>query len=371
VPSFPIRIGFVLVVLAIIGALTLRRLIPGPPVIPPLPSTILTGSRHSAEIRGVCRDIYSAVCRAGRKSWDDPTGAVDPDAEGERQASLLYTEIVNSSPGWSEWRAQAELARRIYTPERVKRVLEAYRWVERAIESLIESQPRSVFTWREKAALRGRLRATRLELPPPASVYVDRPELFLRTDVIYERALDGRTRLRIGGAYLLATQSWFNLVFTLAHELAHAIDPCEIRAAGLAMPAYDRLSGCFLGQGLIEARSTRSVCGKYDQLAETFADWMAVQVTGEALTRFRDEFKESSVASAAANSVRDLCDEDEDYEPDSQFHPEPKIRIERIFGQNPRIRGLLGCPDLPASVEGYCGFETAPAAHTAPGPERQ
>jgi hypothetical protein len=103
--------------------------------------------------------------------------------------------------------------------------------------------------------------------------------------VYYERFADGRMRLRVGGAYLLSAKSWFNLVFTLAHELGHAIDPCELRVARLPLPAYDRLGACLLADGLVASRETRAECGQDDQLSEAFSDWLAVQVTADVLKR--------------------------------------------------------------------------------------
>ena len=150
-------------------------------------------------------------------------------------------------------------------------------------------------------------------------------------------------RLRVGGAYIFIAKSWFNLVFTLAHELAHSIDPCEMRSIRLSFPAYDRLTACFLQNGMIKTFKIRKECGQNDQLAETFADWIAVEVTAEALATFSTEFRGPQVINAARNSVRDLCDQDDDDELDMFLHPSPRIRIEKIFGSNSKIRNLLGC----------------------------
>jgi hypothetical protein len=60
---------------------------------------------------------------------------------------------------------------------------------------------------------------------------------------------------------------------------------------------------------------------------------------------------------AAANSVRDLCEQDGQLgASDQTFHPSPRVRIEKIFGDHPLIRTLIGCGISPRK-ETYCGFE--------------
>lgn len=332
--------------------------------VPPLPAAVAQAEPHAVPgIPGICTDIYTAIC-GKTVEVRDPTGSVKPDLDGEKQASQLMDHIIHSHTDWGSSEVDDELVRQIYTPRRLQRLQGAFQWAARAEENFIDRQPDSIFNAAEKRKLKMRLRATQLELPPPAAIYEDEPDLFTKTDVYYERTLDGRLRMRIGGAYLLTAKSWFNMLFTVAHELAHSIDPCEVRAAGLAFPAYDRLGACFLRDGLIAIRSTRLECGQNDQLSETFADWMAVQVTAEALESFSARFKGPALAAAAANSVRDLCEQEGDLETDSQYHPEPKIRIDRIFGQNPKIRAVLGCAPLPAHLPQYCGF----GAFTRPAP---
>lgn len=312
--------------------------------------------------QSLCDNIYEAVCKL-RGVTRDPTGSVRSDVEGELEVLRTYEEIVRSHPDWDSDQVDEELVQQVYTPKRLKRVESAYEWVQASIRKLIHSQPESVFTRKERQLLIQKLNHIRLELPPPAKIYGDEPELYTKNDVYYERLQSGVTRLRIGGAYLLTARSWFNLVFTLAHELAHAIDPCEIRSGGEQLPAYDRVKSCFLREGLIAARTTRMECGRHDQLSETFADWIASQVAADALAHWATEFHGPQLLGAIANSVRDLCEQDDDpNEPDHELHPPARLRIDRIFGQNPRIQALLGCTApantrVPAIAPGpYCEF---------------
>ncbi|MCM2323658.1 MAG: hypothetical protein NDJ90_10400 [Oligoflexia bacterium] len=321
----------------------------------------LPASPRSAQSKLIdsCHDIHKVVCqRKGRTR--DPTGIVYTDLEGELMALRAYEEIIRAHPDWTVEQIDEELTRTIYTPVVRRRAQAAFRWVQRSLEQIIERQPLRVFPREEKRWLQKRLRETQLELPPPASLYADEPSLFTKNDVYYERLRDGRKRLRVGGAYLLAAKSWFNLIFTMAHELAHAIDPCEVRSElqerPLEFAAYGRLSACFLRNELIDAESARRECGPNDQLAETFADWLAARVSAQALANFATEFHGPALTQAITNSVRDLCEQDDPQdELDTRFHPAPEARIDRIFGRNPRIRALLGCGP-PARLEEYCAF---------------
>jgi hypothetical protein len=333
---------------------------------PPAPAQASEIHAVAAAPHNPCHQMYRTICQK-RGETRDPTGAVRPDVDGELQALRTYEKIIHEHPDWSSEQVDGELVSTIYTTKRRDRLQSAYRWVQHTLELFVNRQPENVFTSSEKKLLISRLRKTELQLPPPVSAYADEPDLFTKNDVFYERTLEGKMRMRVGGAYLLTAKSWFNLVFTLGHELGHAIDPCELRASRISMPAYDHISACFMAHGLIAARDTRRECGENDQLSETFADWLAVQVVSEALKNFATEFHGPQLVSAAMNSVRDLCEQDEDdsseTELDLEFHPSPEIRIDHIFARNPAIRETLGCESLTAANDPfpeYCSFSFAP-----------
>lgn len=326
----------------------------------------------------VCQNIYQFVCQKPGET-QDPTGNVRPDIEGEKQAVQLYRQIIKEHRDWTSDQVDNELVRQIFDTKRKIRLESAYYWVKLSIKRFIDRQPSSVFRDEDKLFLKSRINKTKLQLPFPAQVYADEPDLLTKNEVYYERLNSGETRLRVGGAYVLIAKSWFNIVFTIAHELAHSIDPCEIRAAGHPIPAYNQLSSCFLKSGLIALLKERTECGANDQLSETFADWLAVQVTIDALGLYVSQanatnsplarspaqasslpnFKRSildQVLSSARNSVRDLCEqESEDMEMvEETIHPPPHVRINLIFG--PPIQQFLGCPNIP-SIQNYCTFE--------------
>ena len=316
-----------------------------------------------------CDQIYELFCRELGET-KDPSGYVLPDIEGEQLARDLYDEISRDHSNWTTAEKNEEFVKQIFTPKRRARIELAYTWVVKIMGDLFDRQ--EDFSSKEKAIIRSRIRKAQLQLPPPASIYSDTPHLLKKTDVSYERTPGGQLRLRVGGAYVLTAGSWFNLVYTMAHELAHAVDPCEIRMARQSFPAYDHLTACFLDTRLIATRSTRAECGRNDQLSEVFADWVAVQVVAEALGGYATEFDSQQILSAAQNSIRDLCDQSNpDDEFDLELHPSPAIRIE-IFRKNPRIRELLGCRPLEAE-QPYCTFNWTkpltphPAPPTTPG----
>ena len=132
----------------------------------------------------------------------DPTGVVRPDVDGELQALRTYEKIIHEHPDWSSEQVDQELVSTIYTTKRRERLQAAYRWVEHTLELFINRQPEHVFTAGEKKQLIARLRKTELQLPPPVAAYADEPDLFTKNDVFYERTLEGRMRMRVGGAYL-------------------------------------------------------------------------------------------------------------------------------------------------------------------------
>ncbi len=304
-----------------------------------------------------CENMYFLICQKPGIARD-PTGSVHPDIEGERQTVKLYEEIIHKHRNWNVEQVNEELVQKIFDPNRRARILSAFTWVKHSLEHFIEQQPETVFNSIEKLQLKTRVHKTTLQIPPPASIYSDEPGIITKNEAFYERTSNGQMRLRVGGAYLFIAKSWFNLVFTLAHELAHSIDPCEIRTVRESFPAYDHLQACLIQNRIIATSPSRSECGENDQLSETFADWFAVQITAIALQLYSTEFDHSQILKAARNSVRDLCEQDDDInEIDTDLHPSPHMRIDQIFGRNPEIRRLLGCGPAPKAAA-YCQFQT-------------
>ena len=304
-----------------------------------------------------CADLHRIICSKVGETRD-PTGVVRRDLDGEIKALRIYEEIIRENPSWSSDQVDSALVERIYTQPRAQRVRGAFEWVRASALRFIEAQSEGVFSAHEKKILKSRIRHLELQLPIPALLYADEPDLFTKTGVFYERTPSGATRIRVGGAYLLTVTSWFNLLFTLSHEISHSIDPCELRSQKVQFPAYDRVTTCFIRTGLISMQGNRQECGDNDQLSETFADWMGVQLMGDAFQKYSTEFDAKQLRHAITNSVRDLCENDEAFfEDDLSLHPSPKIRIDQIFGQNPKVREILGCAIPQPTPNAYCRFE--------------
>ncbi len=348
--------GFVALVAVSLLLLANRKMIaPWIPVPhPPSPPQLASPSPSSSLSEGLCQAIYHSVCEANGVI-SDPTGSVATDRQGELEAFQIYETILKNHPSWNSSQIDEELARQIYTDRRRKRVIEVYAWVNAQMEEWIDRQPDPVFTDLEKRQLKTRVHSVQLQLPPPASLYQDEPDLFTKNEVFYERMLQGETRMRVGGAYLFTAKSRFNMIFTMAHELAHSIDPCELRSARIAIPAYDRLGACFVREGLVTLRASRLECGENDQLSETFADWVAVQITAVALRDAQKTYDGASFAHSVINSVKDLCEQEDADLIDIRLHPSPRVRIEKIFGNAPVIREVLGCAPAEKPRDA-CGF---------------
>ena len=225
------------------------------------------------------------------------------------------------------------------------------------IHKFIERQPPETFSEIERTKMLRELDRTVLELPPPANIYFDELDLLTKNDVYYEQTSSGKKRMRVGGAYLLAAKSWFNQVFTFAHELSHSIDPCEMKFAGVHVHAYDRLESCLLNKKVIYKTSNWSACGDTDQFPEAFADWIAASITAESFVREIDQFhSKQDRESAAINAVKDICDEGSSWvEIDTVLHPPPRARVEGIFGSNQEVRRFLDCR-VPRKSAEPCSF---------------
>lgn len=302
----------------------------------------------------VCKNLHTSIC-SRKKMVQDPTGIVKPEIFGEREAQKLLMRLSSDHRDWTSKEIQTELAKQIYTPTRTARLRSAFEWSKYAIENYIDKQSPTALSKNEKQVLRQIIKATNLVLPPPADLYADTPDLFVKSDVFYLQQENGVRELRVGGAFLISVTSFFNMVFTFSHELAHAIDPCELAKEKIVLAPYKNLRTCFIQNDLVSMSPERTECSHNDQLSETFADWLAVHITADALLKYATEFDQEQLLHAAMNSVRDLCEDDQDrYEIDTSLHPSPSTRIEKIFAANPKVRKAIGCADDYSRI--FCSF---------------
>jgi hypothetical protein len=338
--------------------------------------------KRSQKTLDPCTDLSSVVCSI--PTIRDVSGEVLKESEGELKVLRVYEKIVKDHPKSSVEEIDNLLVKEIYSKPKIKRIKNLFQKVKKGTLNFIDEQPFNVLSEAEKNILRDRILKIELQLPPPASVYSDEPDLFTKSEVFYERMASGGMRIRIGGALLYSVNSKYNLAFTLTHEIAHSIDPCELKEAKVGIHSYTELVRC-LGtppEALIYE------CQPHGKLSEIFADWMATNVIAKILEEDSRKLTSRQVKFAVFNSIRDLCIEEDqlaDEEEDSSLffvnhpnrsnaqpalveatkkpqlasaHPSDQFRMNRIFGQHPVIRELLGCvapetPPLPEE-ETYC-----------------
>lgn len=308
-----------------------------------------------------CVDLHSYVCTLA--SSNDPTGDVRRDSEGEVEVLRIYESLIRTHRRLTPEKLDALLVSKVYTPDRVRRLRDLFAKAKAHLLKFIDAQPFAALSELDKDTLRRRINRVELQLPPPATVYSDEPDLYTRNDVYYERTVDGSVRIRVGGALLFTVRSQFNLAFTLTHELAHSIDPCELRSDNIDILSYHGLAECFGSP----ADTLAMECSSKGKLSEVFADWVATHVVADILGGYSKSFTPSQTRAAVFNTVRDLCREDDDDAADveaglASSHPNVAFRVNRIFAQHPGIRKLLGCRDMagPAlpGVPSYCFWPT-------------
>ncbi|MDX9730890.1 MAG: hypothetical protein RBT63_03880 [Bdellovibrionales bacterium] len=305
-----------------------------------------------------CRDSLKAICLPNLPA--DPTGQASLDYQGEMRALRVLRRIVKSNPGWTTEQIEGELVSRIYTTERREYFTKNFEWVRKALLAFIESQPAGIFSDQEKQTLLARVQRVQLDLPVSASSYADVSDLLTKSEIYYERTPKGVLRVRIGGGYFLSTTSQYNIIFTLAHELAHTIDPCELKKEPFAFPAYSRLTDCFVEQNWLQPNEAK--CGEGDKVSEAFSDWLGSHILAKAIEHFGQAYSIEEKALAASNAIRDLCD-DSTAAMDSIDHgpyPHPEIRIRDLYGSNPSLRNVLECRARTSSsmetASSYCRF---------------
>lgn len=300
-----------------------------------------------------CQDPYQSTCD---QRWPsvDPSGQVRPDVSGEVRALRLMRKMVQKNPDWTADQVQENLAIMIYTDQRRERAFKVFEWAKSQILQWI-AEKSDVFNKIERQALIERIQSVTLNMPPPASEYAEAVDLITKNAVYYERTSTGELRLRVGGAYLMSTTSWYNMVFTFAHEIAHSIDPCEMKNFGLVPRSYQPLIQCFVERDWVE--EDRRNCGSLEQVSEVFADWVASEIFSRALSQWSVDYSPEEKIKAAINSTRDLCEQSiEGQSLNLSYHQDPQTRIGQILGLRPQIQTILGCPDLQAKSFQYCSL---------------
>ncbi len=205
---------------------------------------------------------------------------------------------------------------------------------------------------------------------------------------------------------LMKNSSYYQAYFTIAHELSHSIDPCNIgngpedyrfeykgafnKQMAEQMFPFSGVLSCLRSNDSVAARdlsvatvnangnssgarggmiglpsgappavfnSTAAFCEK-DQIGESFADWMAAEILPELVAdKFGKRTPEKNRL-GFSNVARGMCD-DERVTPRSADvdatdpHPYWYLRTNKVLLAQPKIRSLMGCPEIPTQAK-YC-----------------
>lgn len=308
--------------------------------------------QQKPEIPKLCANLHDWVCNPAFESAStkDITGIMAPDAQGESDALSLLEKIINTDPPVPAEQIDEVFARKVYTPARRVRLESAFLSAKTRIIELVKSwipeQERQHDHDNWTRPLIRQLRMVRLEIPPPAHLYSDEPDLLTKNDVFFEHRGPTDLVIRVGGGYVLSSRSWFNLISTFAHEIGHAIDPCEMHSLKQPLHGYRLWLECMHHIHLIEKSNTDRFCKRQDTTAEVFADWVSAQVLAKTFLDFSKKFnKPRESRYAFRNALRDLCGAvDDPLSPSFLGHPSSSIRINKIFGAQPEILEKLQCP---------------------------
>jgi len=170
--------------------------------------------------------------------------------------------------------------------------------------------------------------------------------------------------------------SEYTLAFTLAHELAHGIDPCNYAEQmsedrpnkNIAYPLPDIIT-CLSDEksmGLkVNDKGDASIPEDTDdcnmtRLGESTADVFAADVLADYLEVYETDLTPAQKSVAVQNAGRIFCTDrnykasDRDLPRDpNKPHPTDDVRLNRIIAQQPQLRAILGCAKK--EEHRYCG----------------
>jgi hypothetical protein len=201
--------------------------------------------------------------------------------------------------------------------------------------------------------------------------------------------------------YFNNSTSEFSLAHTIAHELAHSIDPCSLSLGqqdsrihyplqatqGEVEKTYplSGVLGCLRSGNSVRAQQKWAnpgkhpetpfvtnvmsfpFCNRSDQVTESVADWFAAEVLPTYISRHFPKLTPTQLQDGYSNVWRDDCSipkgfpsyeylnppAPSSYSDIDEEHPPLAVRVNRILLVNPEIRKQLGCT-RPHSKNIYC-----------------
>lgn len=159
----------------------------------------------------------------------------------------------------------------------------------------------------------------------------------------------------------LVNKNAFNVLATIAHELAHKIDPLrsKLNKHDISESFRDLLS-CYA-----DPKSIRMAKG---QEGEVVADAISAEILAHHLAKLPIEQRRQALAA----SVADLCyyefEAEQNYVIYSKgAHPHPSFRVGGIYGANPSVRKAIGCEGESPKYKS-CGLNLSLSGEEAKGP---
>lgn len=153
----------------------------------------------------------------------------------------------------------------------------------------------------------------------------------------------------------LQNTSLFNLAFALSHELTHALDPCA-KEFMIGIPKGVRspwmpVMQCLRSQKSMGAKASRGTleCDTGDQIGESFADWMGLEITVDYVRQNFKDMSKSELKNAWINMTRYSCETRVDE------HPAMTDRMNKLILAHPEIRKDFGCTIT--SKAAYCSMD--------------
>ncbi len=208
--------------------------------------------------------------------------------------------------------------------------------------------------------------------------------------------------VRLCEGTVIQNPSEFKIVKTLAHEIAHSVDPCSAggmnrvvkyseKKAGESQSAYmNRLNqefpfkgvlSCLRGANSVEATRVEpttlphipaqpgfgvtaddikqmqiekdvAFCQGTDQLTEGFPDWLAAQVLPKYMKKHHPELTQDDYTKGYANAERGRCGQKS-----VDSHSTNEDRINQILLNQPQIRAQMGCKHAKPDRNDACAAE--------------
>lgn len=201
-----------------------------------------------------------------------------------------------------------------------------------------------------------------------------------------------KNAFRFCNGFFLRNQSEFQMAGVVAHELAHAIDPCLIaqgpadfrfaysapmdRARSEAEYPLPNLLACLRSEGSVAASSqppasppagapaedpafappppANAFCDQ-DQIGESVADWVSNEILPAYVKSNHPKLSRDQRQTGYANVFRGMCTEAGFAEEIPwDVHPDPARRANRLLLAQPEVRRQMGCPLDPPTGVTYC-----------------